>query len=136
MRTPENEVRPDVLQHVEPRNASSPPSSRRLESRMTVHPNPSARQAIIARVEPDGEPFVVSGREAQTLDLLIQSGDAGFTSGEASPLGWARRTSDYVLKLRRKGVPVSTTRERAGDAVVGRYRLAGRVRVLSEGEAA
>lgn len=103
---------------------------------MTIHSDHPSRQGFVARVEPDGEPFTVTGREAQTLDLLIRSGETGFTSCEASPLGWARRTSAYVLKLRRKGVPVSTTRERAGDATVGRYRLAGRVRVLSEGEAA
>jgi hypothetical protein len=66
---------------------------------------------------------MVTGRLAQTLALLIRTGPAGFTSGEASPLGWARRTSDYVLKLRALGVPIATTLETAGDARVGRYSL-------------
>lgn len=92
---------------------------------MTLHPDIPERKALTARVTPDGDPITFTGREAQTLALLLAKGPAGFTSGEASPLGWARRTSHYVMKLRRAGVPVLTTRERAGDATVGRYTLAG-----------
>lgn len=86
------------------------------------------------RLPPDHRPMTVSGRQAQTLALLIQCGPAGVTSGEASPLGWARRTSAYVGKLRQEGVPIVTTWERAGDARIGRYALAGPVVVIRGGE--
>ena len=75
------------------------------------------------------------GREAQTLALLIQYGRRGFTSGEASRLGWARRTSHYVHKLRTAGLIISTTREMADDARIGRYTLQTLVKVIDvEGE--
>jgi hypothetical protein len=90
---------------------------------------PRQSEALRVRIAPDGEPVTVRGREAQTLRLLIDRGAAGVTSGEASPLGWARRTSAYVLKLRRLGFPIETSRERIGDANVGRYRLTASVSV-------
>ena len=87
------------------------------------------------RVPPDGAPVTVTGREAQTLALLIATAPRGFTSGEASPLGWARRTSHYVFRLRRLGVQIITTPEEAGDARVGRYALVGPLVVVPpEGE--
>lgn len=92
-----------------------------------------AQHRLTFRLPPDGGPVTVFGRMAQTLDLLIRMGPKGFTSGEASPLGWARRTSHYVLKLRALGVPIATTWERAGDARVGRYSLAGSVVMFPEG---
>lgn len=99
--------------------------------------------AMTFRLPPDGEPVTVDGREAQTLALLVTTGPRGFTSGEASPLGWARRTSAYVHKLRRLGLPVATVREKTPDgATVARYTLAGPVvvtprelRLIDEGDA-
>jgi hypothetical protein len=86
------------------------------------------QEALTARVLPDGEPVTVSGREAQTLRLLLRVGVRGFTSGEASPLGWARRTSHYVWKLRAAGFPISTQREVTPDGCrIGRYALTGPV---------
>lgn len=82
-----------------------------------------AREALTVRILPGGDPITVVGRLAQTLQLLIDTRERGFTSGEASPLGWARRTSAYVQKLRELGFPIATVRERAGDATVGRYIL-------------
>ena len=90
-----------------------------------------AREAIRARVLPDGEPVAVRGREAQTLRLLLTTGAAGFTSGEASPLGWARRTSHYVMKLRRAGFPILSHLESTPDgARVARYALGARVELV------
>lgn len=85
---------------------------------------------IKVRVPPSGELVTVAGREAQTLDLLLATGPRGFTSGEASPLGWARRTSAYVHKLRRLGIPILTVWETVGDARVGRYVLAAGLLVV------
>ena len=95
-----------------------------------------SREALTAQVLPNGEPVTVVGRQAQTLRLLITRGAAGFTSGEASPLGWARRTSHYVMQLRRAGFPIGMVREPATDGSrVGRYFLGSPVAVLAEGDA-
>lgn len=91
------------------------------------------REVMTARVLPDGLPVVVKGRNAQTLRLLLAVGVRGFTAGEAAPLGWARRTSQYVMNLRRAGFPIATTREPAADGSrVGRYTLAARVEVAPQ----
>jgi hypothetical protein len=83
------------------------------------------------RVLPSGEWTQARGRIAQTLELLILVGDAGVTSGEASPLGWARRTSHYIMMLRRAGVSISTTRELAADGVwIARYRLCSELKTF------
>ena len=87
------------------------------------------------RIEPDGAPIVVSGRVAQTLLLLIETGGRGFTSGEASPYRWARRTSHYVFVLRSLGVHIDTLRELAGDVRIGRYILRSRVTLVTVAEA-
>ena len=82
-----------------------------------------------------GQELSLTGRVAQTLEALHRLGSAGATSGELSPLGWARRTSAYVHTLRRHhGLDISGTLEAAGDAVVMRYRLETPVTILS-GEA-
>lgn len=95
---------------------------------------PRARKpALTVRLDPLSEPMTVHGREAQTLDLLIRKGAAGFTSGEASPLGWARRTSHYIFKLRGLGLAIATVREPTPDgAMVARYSLACPVCIVPE----
>ncbi len=82
------------------------------------------------RIEPDGKPLVATGRIAPTLTLLRRAGEAGITSGEASVYHWARRTSDYVFRLRAMGVDIDMKLEPAGDAFVGRYTLRSRVTIL------
>lgn len=94
----------------------------------------SVKPNLSVRLE-NGRVLTFRGRQAQTLALLIHKGKAGLTSGEASGYGWARRTSAYVRCLRLAGVPILTGLERALDARIGRYFLAGPVWVLSEGEA-
>jgi hypothetical protein len=91
---------------------------------------PAHPRKTMIRVRVRGRTMTLTGREAQTLGLLIERGERGLTSGEASPLGWARRTSAYIHRLRRLGFRVTTTREPAGDASVARYRLAEPVEVL------
>lgn len=102
----------------------APPSAARKEKApaMRVHVRP-----------PEGPVIAVpAGRLAQTLRHLLAVGDTGFTSGEVSPLGWARRTSAYIAKLRALGVPIETIRETLPDgACIGRYRLSGPVAALS-----
>lgn len=82
----------------------------------------------------DGSRITVRGRQAQTLALLVERGLRGFTSGEASPFGWARRTSHYISCLRKLGLQIETRREPAGDgAKVGRYILACPPPIYGEG---
>jgi hypothetical protein len=94
----------------------------------------SAQRKLMIRVRVRGRTMTLTGREAQTLGLLILRSERGLTSGEASPLGWARRTAAYIHRLRRLGFRVTTTREPAGDASVARYRLAEPVEVLPPAE--
>jgi hypothetical protein len=102
------------------------------EAHRSTEPH-AAREALTARVLPDGEPVTVFGREAKTLRLLITVGPRGFTSSEAAPLGWARRVSHYIFMLRRAGFSVVTARERTTDgALVARYSLEGQVQTVAE----
>ena len=94
-------------------------SPKQQNTSQVPHPKPLLK---VKRAS-DNVEMTFNGREAQTLDLLIQCGGAGVTSGEASPLGWARRTSAYIKKLRDGGVNITTSREPASGAIVGRYRL-------------
>ena len=43
--------------------------------------NRVANLCMIVRILPEGEPFLVGGRAAQTLTLLLEVGDKGFNSG-------------------------------------------------------
>lgn len=101
--------------------SSKPPRRRRL--------------TLTVRVLPGGKPITLVGREAQTLKLLIECGGRGFTCGEASPFGWARRTPAYIHDLRRKGIPIASSLENTPDgARVARYRLVVTVEVIVEEE--
>lgn len=99
---------------------------------------PDNRNTQSAHIKPEvtfivegGEPVTVRGRQAQTLSLLAERGPRGFTSGEASPLGWARRTSHYIHCLRELGVQIETRREAAGDGSrIGRYTLSTPLRLV------
>jgi hypothetical protein len=80
---------------------------------------------------PDGTPLTVRGRLAQTLTLLIEKGRQGFTSGDASKFGWARRTSAYIARLRALGLAIETLWETTADGCrIGRYVLAQPVLIL------
>ena len=73
-----------------------------------------------------------NGREAQTLALLLHYGAAGFTNGQASSCGWARRTSAYIFKLRRAGLEINTaTLPLPCGASVGLYILHSTVIVIA-----
>ncbi len=91
-----------------------------------------ATSKVTFRLGLGAEVFAVTGRIAETLRLLVRMGSQGFTSGEASPLRWARRTSHYVMCLRDLGVEIETRRERAGDATIGRYVLISVVVIVSD----
>ena len=110
----------------ERRGADLAPAKKQPQYTRRCARNPS----MMVRKLPEGEAFIVRGRAAQTLALLIEVGDKGFNSGEASPLGWARRTSAYVFVLRESGLDIATDRERVADASVARYRLNSRIEVL------
>lgn len=91
-----------------------------------------SHKVLTAEFLPNGPRIVVRGREAQTLALLIERDSRGFTPAEASTFRWARRTSSYVFRLRRRGVMIATLIEIEDGVRVGRYVLAGRMRVLDQ----
>lgn len=103
---------------------ATPPS---VENKMGAAHN--SKIPLLLRALPDGPVISIPpGRETETAKLLLRRGPAGFTSGEASPLGWARRTSAYVCSLRKRGVPIATRREKTADGTsVGRYLLSAPV---------
>ena len=78
------------------------------------------------------------GRDAQTLQALIEAGPRGVTSQDVG--GWAVRLSHYVFKLRSVyGLSIETREETHGGPYPGkhgRYFLRSRVRLLDEREAA
>ena len=65
---------------------------------------------ISARVLPDGAPFLVTGREAETLSALVRHGARG-VSGWDFPGGPPYRLAAYVHVLRRIGVPSNSPKE-------------------------
>lgn len=79
---------------------------------------------------------VPGGREAEMLRLLIERGEQGTTTGEASPLGWSRRVSAYIKSLRDLGLPIGKTMEPTPDgARVARYRLDAVIRIMERAAA-
>lgn len=91
------------------------------------------KPALAVRLLPDGVAFVVKGRCAQTLRLLVVRGGQGFTADEVRSLDWGCRLSQYLFALRRRGVRISTTRERGPDgALIGRHTLLSRVEVAND----
>ena len=117
-------------------NRGGPSGNVSGQGRANNNANSRARQfRLTFRVLPDGPQVTVTGRVAQTLALLLKTGPKGFTTGEASPLGWARRTSHYILELRRRDLLILTVLESAGDCRIGRYILKSRVSVVTDGGA-
>jgi hypothetical protein len=92
---------------------------------------------ILARVEPDGLPFEVKGREAWALENLVQAGNRGCTPIDHPGPRW----SAYVHKLRHKrGLVIETVDEGHDGPFAGthaRYVIHSQVTVLQkEGRAA
>ena len=116
-------------------NASRVNRAQRKAARPETKPKPKKVQVTIQRHD-SGLVQTVTGRPAQTLLELHRRGQAGATSGELSPLHWARRSSAYIADLRGMGFEIETRYEPAGDAVVGRYILVTAFDVLPDLESA
>ena len=81
---------------------------------------------------PDGRELRLKGREAWTLNALIEAGARGVTPRERPAPRW----SHYVYRIRRIGIEVETLRETHGGPYAGhhgRYVLGTPVEVLSIG---
>lgn len=90
-----------------------------------------AKLIVTARIIPDGAPFQVKGREAETLLALVAAGPRGITSLEAFRAGWAARLAAYVFDLRNDfGIPIESSREEHDGGSHARYTLACRVEIL------
>jgi hypothetical protein len=91
--------------------------------------------SVVVRVEPDGSPITIKGRDAWALVNLIEAGEKGCTPLTTPGPRW----SGYVHKLRRAGLVVETIHENHSGPFPGshaRYVLRSRVVVLSEERAA
>jgi len=81
---------------------------------------------------PDGE-FSVAGKDAMTLEALIETGKSGVTALELAN-SWALRLGAYVHDLRKLGLDIETIREPHDDigGWHGRYVLHSEVTILGE----
>ena len=86
---------------------------------------------LSARVLPDGAPFLVTGREAETLSALVRHGARG-VSGWDFPGGPPYRLAAYVHDLRRIGVPIAMAWERHSGGRHGRFFLTGEIQIIQE----
>ncbi|CAH1696802.1 conserved hypothetical protein [Hyphomicrobiales bacterium] len=88
------------------------------------------REVIAMRVRVGEAPAIkVIGRVAWTLNELLLAGEEGVTTLGNSALRW----SDYVFKLRKKGIVIETIDEKHGgpfSGTHGRYVLRSAVDVL------
>ena len=90
-----------------------------------------SRYRIRARVLPDGAPVTVVGRDADTLERLVEAGERGLTPIEYPAPRW----SHYVFKLRGLGFIIETVDEPHGGAFPGhhaRYVLRSQVEILRD----
>lgn len=90
----------------------------------------SIRKLAIRRLD-TGETLSTTGREAWCLAQLISTGSVGVTPIERPAPRW----SDYVFRLRKRGLPVQTIDEAHGGVYRGhhaRYRLDVPLLVISQ----
>ena len=90
-----------------------------------------SRLKVTLKVEPDGLPVTVVGRDAWMLKQLLAVGAKGLTSIH-NP---APRISHYVFKLRRAGLNIETIDEQHGGPFAGshaRYVLKSPVVILAD----
>jgi len=86
---------------------------------------------VTLRIEPDGLPITVVGRDAWMIKQLLAVGDRGLTSIH-NP---APRISHYVFKLRKAGLDIETIDEQHGGPFAGshaRYVLKSPDTVLAD----
>lgn len=86
------------------------------------------------RIQIDDRSLELHGRLAWTMRQLIDASGRGVTPLERPALRW----SDYVFKLRRRGIPIVTEREDHGGDYPGqhaRYRLSAPVEIVAGGDA-
>ena len=75
---------------------------------------------------------VATGREAETIQALVNAGDRGITSLDTFKAGWAVRLSAYVFDLKAMGVPITVSRETHDGGSHARYKLAGSVTIIPD----
>jgi hypothetical protein len=93
------------------------------------------RLVITARLVPDGQPFIVHGRDAWALGELVPCGQRGCTPIDNPGPRW----SAYVHKLRHEyGLSIETINENHGGLFAGthaRYVLRSQVQIIENGPA-
>ncbi|MDX0513330.1 hypothetical protein GOD47_01415 [Sinorhizobium medicae] len=87
--------------------------------------------SVSFRVEPDGPPLKVNGRNAWALLELHKAGERGCTPITTPGPRW----SGYVFNLRRMGLAIETIQESHGGPFPGlhaRYVARSRISILEE----
>ena len=90
----------------------------------------SIRKLEVKRLD-TGETLQTTGREAWCLAHLIATGQSGVTPIERPAPRW----SDYVFRLRKRGLPVQTIEEPHGGVYRGhhaRYRLDVPMQIITQ----
>lgn len=78
----------------------------------------------------DGKTVEVKGRNAQVLRVLMLSQFSGATGLDFSKATTAFRYSNCLVSLRKMGFDIETKHEKAGDCVIGRYFLKGKLEIF------
>ena len=94
----------------------------------------TCRYQIRARVLPEGKPITIMGRNADTLEKLLDADERGLTTIEYP----APRVAHYIYRLRGMGFVIETIDEAHGGPFPGhhaRYRLVSKVEILQHMEA-
>jgi hypothetical protein len=108
-----------------------------MENITTAGAPRQSKTVVELTVEFNDAQHVIAGREAWALHVLLERGEEGATPITTPGPRW----SDYVFKLRKRGLVVETVDERHAGPFAGRharYKLRSPVRVLKvvrEGEA-
>jgi hypothetical protein len=114
------------------RSSAAPNDAEKPRGAKLVTKTPALTVTVLPPDADGGAPvreLRLTGREAFALDALVRAGAAGCT-----PLhNPAPRWSDYIFKLRHRGISIETMQERHSGAFAGRhgrYVLKSRVRVI------
>ena len=94
-------------------------------------PGAPRKRLVVVAVQPQGQPFKVTGQNAKALLALVKAGAKGVTALEVA--AWAFRFSAYCHVLRhRHGLTISTEWEAHEGGKHGRYVLLSSVTILSQ----
>lgn len=94
------------------------------------------RSRLKVKAHVDGRSIIVTGREAETLLLLIERGTEGVSPLDAHRAGPAFRLAAYVFDLKKLGIPIECKSEEHAGGRHGRYFLTSPVVIIDRNDLA